>query len=231
MIQYLLCTVLLIFTSPKTPFEIQLILRPVYSGLVLLAYYGNVLGSGAIAATPATDSTSSRNASDGVWAAALVFLGRQSSLLAACCIVKLAAGTSAWGYGVGSHMIWLALTNDLLQCCMLHLTLRCCYAQPQGLSSAHTTPKQPDYVVHRTGYSVVQGPRTSMARPHPALWRLVHGAAVLYVLMLVWLLLQTVQDARQFLKVGFIKGEARGRRCLAIAFCIQSVSLLVLARQ
>uniref|UniRef100_A0A383VUJ3 CDP-diacylglycerol--serine O-phosphatidyltransferase n=1 Tax=Tetradesmus obliquus TaxID=3088 RepID=A0A383VUJ3_TETOB len=50
------------------------------------------------------------------------------------------------------------------------------------------------------GYSVVQGPRTSMVRPHPALWRLVHGAAVLYVLLLVWLLFQTAQDARQFMK-------------------------------
>ena len=51
------------------------------------------------------------------------------------------------------------------------------------------------------GYSVVQGPRTSMVRPHPALWRLVHGAAVLYVLLLVWLLFQTAHDARQFMKV------------------------------
>jgi hypothetical protein len=51
------------------------------------------------------------------------------------------------------------------------------------------------------GYSVVQGPRTSMVRPHPALWRLVHGAAVVYVLLLVWLLFQTAHDARQFMKV------------------------------
>jgi hypothetical protein len=52
------------------------------------------------------------------------------------------------------------------------------------------------------GYSVVQGPRTSMVRPHPAVWRLVHGAAVVYVLLLVWLLFQTAHDARQFMKVG-----------------------------
>lgn len=52
------------------------------------------------------------------------------------------------------------------------------------------------------GYSVVQGPRTSMVRPHPAVWRLVHGAAVLYVMALVWLLFQTVDAARQALKVG-----------------------------
>lgn len=50
------------------------------------------------------------------------------------------------------------------------------------------------------GYSVVQGPKTTMARPHPAVWRLVHGCAVVYTLMLVWMLLQTVDDARQFLK-------------------------------
>lgn len=40
-----------------------------------------------------------------------------------------------------------------------------------------------------------------MVRPHPAVWRLVHGAAVLYVLALVWLLFQTVGQARQALKV------------------------------
>eukprot|EP00877_Chromochloris_zofingiensis_P010042 jgi/Chrzof1/5291/Cz15g21020.t1 len=50
------------------------------------------------------------------------------------------------------------------------------------------------------GYSVVQGPRTSMVRPHPAVWRLVHGVLVVYVLFLVWLLFQSVHDARQFLK-------------------------------
>lgn len=52
------------------------------------------------------------------------------------------------------------------------------------------------------GYSVVQGPRTSMVRPHPAVWRFVHGVSVVYVLGLVWLLFQTVEDARAGLKVG-----------------------------
>jgi hypothetical protein len=51
------------------------------------------------------------------------------------------------------------------------------------------------------GYSVVQGPRTSMVRPHPAAWRLVHGMLVAYVLLLVFLLFQNVDDARQFLRV------------------------------
>lgn len=52
------------------------------------------------------------------------------------------------------------------------------------------------------GYSVIQGPRTSMVRPHPAFWRLVHGTAVIYVMGLVWLLFQTADDARQALKVS-----------------------------
>lgn len=40
------------------------------------------------------------------------------------------------------------------------------------------------------GYSTVQGPSTSMVRPHPAVWRLVHGVVVSYLLLLVWLLFQ-----------------------------------------
>ncbi|KAI8468839.1 MAG: PSS-domain-containing protein [Monoraphidium minutum] len=50
------------------------------------------------------------------------------------------------------------------------------------------------------GYSTVQGPRTSMARPHPAVWRLVHGVLVAYLLLLVFLLFQSVDDARLFLR-------------------------------
>ncbi|KAF8065960.1 PSS2 [Scenedesmus sp. PABB004] len=50
------------------------------------------------------------------------------------------------------------------------------------------------------GYSVVQGPATSMVRPHPAVWRLVHGAAVLYVLGLVVMLFQSADGARALLK-------------------------------
>lgn len=48
---------------------------------------------------------------------------------------------------------------------------------------------------------MVQGPRTSMVRPHPVLWRLVHGLAVVYVVGLVWLLFQSASDARAFLRV------------------------------
>ena len=40
-----------------------------------------------------------------------------------------------------------------------------------------------------------------MVRPHPSVWRLVHGIMVCYLLFIVYLLFQTVGDARQFLKV------------------------------
>lgn len=48
---------------------------------------------------------------------------------------------------------------------------------------------------------MVQGPSTPMVRPHPAVWRCVHGIMVLYLLFMVFLLFQTVDDARQFLRV------------------------------
>jgi len=49
-------------------------------------------------------------------------------------------------------------------------------------------------------YSTVQGPKAKMIRPHPAVWRFVHGLMVLYLVFLVFLAFQTVHDARQFLK-------------------------------
>jgi len=39
-----------------------------------------------------------------------------------------------------------------------------------------------------------------MARPHPAVWRVIHGVVVIYLLVLVFLLFQTVGDARQMLR-------------------------------
>lgn len=50
------------------------------------------------------------------------------------------------------------------------------------------------------GYSAVQG-RSSphLVRPHPSFWKLVHGVMVCYLLFMVYLLFQTVDDARQFL--------------------------------
>ncbi|EFN55835.1 hypothetical protein CHLNCDRAFT_30982 [Chlorella variabilis] len=50
------------------------------------------------------------------------------------------------------------------------------------------------------GYSVVQGPSTCMVRPHPAVWRLVHGIMVCYLMLMTYLLFQTVDDARLFLR-------------------------------
>lgn len=50
------------------------------------------------------------------------------------------------------------------------------------------------------GYSAVQGPKTSMIRPHPAVWSLVHGIMICYLLFVTFLLFQTVDDARSFLK-------------------------------
>lgn len=40
-----------------------------------------------------------------------------------------------------------------------------------------------------------------MVRPHPGLWRLVHGVIVVYLLALVFLLFQNVDDARQLFRV------------------------------
>lgn len=50
------------------------------------------------------------------------------------------------------------------------------------------------------GYSVIQGPDTCMVRPHPAVWRLVHGMMVCYLMFLVFMLFQNLDDARQFLR-------------------------------
>ncbi len=40
-----------------------------------------------------------------------------------------------------------------------------------------------------------------MVRPHPAVWRFIHGVLVAYLLLMVFLLFQDVGNARQFLKV------------------------------
>eukprot|EP00243_Klebsormidium_subtile_P006969 TRINITY_DN3040_c0_g1_i1.p1 TRINITY_DN3040_c0_g1~~TRINITY_DN3040_c0_g1_i1.p1 ORF type:complete len:419 (+),score=83.51 TRINITY_DN3040_c0_g1_i1:171-1427(+) len=50
------------------------------------------------------------------------------------------------------------------------------------------------------GYSLLRAPDTLLIRPHPALWRLVHGAAIVYLVVLTFTLFQTADDARQFLK-------------------------------
>ena len=48
-------------------------------------------------------------------------------------------------------------------------------------------------------YSALQGPTTHMIRPHPAVWKVMHGMFVLYLLFLVFLLCQETNDARAIL--------------------------------
>lgn len=54
----------------------------------------------------------------------------------------------------------------------------------------------------------MQGPSTSMVRPHPAVWRIIHGMIIIYLFALVFLLFQDVSDARQLLKVSTDPVEA-----------------------
>ncbi|KAL8491627.1 hypothetical protein ACS0TY_023284 [Phlomoides rotata] len=49
-------------------------------------------------------------------------------------------------------------------------------------------------------YSLLQAPSTVLIRPHPAIWRLVHGMAVIYLVALTFLLFQKRDDARQFMR-------------------------------
>ena len=51
------------------------------------------------------------------------------------------------------------------------------------------------------GYSAVQGTASPhLVRPHPSFWKVVHGVMVCYLLFMVFLLFQTVDDARLFLR-------------------------------
>lgn len=50
-------------------------------------------------------------------------------------------------------------------------------------------------------FSALQGPNSVMVRPHPVVWRLVYGMAILYLLALVFLLFQGKDEARSLLKV------------------------------
>ncbi|CAA6665448.1 unnamed protein product [Spirodela intermedia] len=49
-------------------------------------------------------------------------------------------------------------------------------------------------------YCLLQAPSTVLIRPHPAIWRLVHGMAVVYLVALTFLLFQNRDDARRFMK-------------------------------
>eukprot|EP00736_Rhodelphis_marinus_P008984 Rmarinus@m.23948 len=50
-------------------------------------------------------------------------------------------------------------------------------------------------------YSCLQSRDSSLVRPHPIFWRFVHGALILYLMLLVYLLMQSVHNARQFMRV------------------------------
>ncbi|CAA6673125.1 unnamed protein product [Spirodela intermedia] len=49
-------------------------------------------------------------------------------------------------------------------------------------------------------YCLLQAPSTILIRPHPAIWRLVHGMAVIYLVALTFILFQDRDDARLFMK-------------------------------
>ena len=40
-----------------------------------------------------------------------------------------------------------------------------------------------------------------ICRPHPAVWRVVHGVVLIYLLLLIFMLFLTADQARQMLKV------------------------------
>ena len=76
-----------------------------------------------------------------------------------------------------------------------------------GAFDAHP-PNTADYraslaacVLVYLGYSTLQGPTSVMIRPHPTVWKFVHGCAMLYLLALVWMLMNGKDEARQMLKV------------------------------
>lgn len=92
------------------------------------------------------------------------------------------------------------------QWCLSFLVSRS-FATDRALNSAFRTRNMRQhyrclpFLLCAAGYSFVHGPATHMVRPHPAFWRLVHGVMVCYLLFIVYLLFQNVDDARQFLKV------------------------------
>ncbi|KAL0424688.1 UNVERIFIED_CONTAM: CDP-diacylglycerol--serine O-phosphatidyltransferase 1 [Sesamum radiatum] len=53
-------------------------------------------------------------------------------------------------------------------------------------------------------YSLLQAPSTVLTRPHPAIWRLVHGMAVIYLVALTFLLFQNFRSDPMVLIAGFM---------------------------
>ena len=78
-----------------------------------------------------------------------------------------------------------------------------------------------------------------MVRPHPAVWRIIHGIIIVYLLICVFLLFQNVHDARKFLQVQSVQWHrppvCTARLCkschatlsaLCPVSCIMSVALV-----
>jgi Phosphatidyl serine synthase len=53
------------------------------------------------------------------------------------------------------------------------------------------------------GYSTLQGPGSVMIRPHPTVWKFWHGCCMLYLLALVFMLVQGKDEARRMMKARF----------------------------
>eukprot|EP00898_Chlorokybus_atmophyticus_P003612 jgi/Chlat1/4251/Chrsp27S04325 len=73
-------------------------------------------------------------------------------------------------------------------------------ADAEGLAARNARDGVLAMIAVYLGYSLLQAPDTALKRPHPAVWRFVHGASVVYLLFLVYLLFQTVDDARLFMR-------------------------------
>ncbi|XP_025886340.1 CDP-diacylglycerol--serine O-phosphatidyltransferase 1 isoform X1 [Solanum lycopersicum] len=75
--------------------------------------------------------------------------------------------------------------------------------EPQSTSSSDVTTSVKRGILAMVAvylaYSLLQAPSTVLIRPHPAIWRLVHGMAVIYLVALTFLLFQRRDDARQFM--------------------------------
>ena len=119
--------------------------------------------------------------------------------------------------GVAKNGPWPSLEKksgslvSLFVCAMLLIVLSGAFKPTVDMSSL--TPTERDTL--RTGnlksslvavcasyllYSALQGPNTHMVRPHPAVWKVMHGLFVLYLIFLVFLLCQETGDARMVLK-------------------------------
>jgi hypothetical protein len=68
------------------------------------------------------------------------------------------------------------------------------------------------------GYSTAHGPESVLLRPHPAVWRLMHGVSVVYLTFLAFTLLQTPRGARQLMTVR--AGAAFGLSSEATNACL-----------